>query len=61
MVRLEGAGGENPASRVELLVEDADATLPRVMALLDGAGVRSADIPKVSFDEVFFRLMRGRE
>ena len=50
---------ERAVSRVRLLVEDADATLPRVMEVLNGAEVRSLNIPKPSFDEVFFRLMEG--
>ncbi len=52
----EGAG--EAVSNIRLLVEDADATLPKVMEVLDGADVRSADIPKPSFDEVFFRLVK---
>jgi hypothetical protein len=28
------------------------------MEVLDGADVRSVDIPKPSFDEVFFRLVK---
>ncbi len=50
---------EEPASRVRLLVEDADAAVPKVAEVLDGADLRSLDIPKPSFDEVFFRLVRG--
>jgi ABC-2 type transport system ATP-binding protein len=52
---------EKTTSRVRLLVEDADAALPEVMEVLDGAEVLSADIPKASFDEVFFRLVEESE
>ncbi len=48
---------EGAVSRVRLLVEDADAALPKVMEALNGADVRSVDLPKPSFDEVFFRLV----
>jgi ABC-2 type transport system ATP-binding protein len=54
--RDESAGG---VSRATILVEDADAALPKVMEVLDGAGLRSLDVPKPSFDEVFFRLVKG--
>ena len=54
-VRHEGGA----TSRVRLLVDDADLGLPKVLAALDGADVRSAGIPKASFDDVFFRLMEG--
>ncbi len=52
---------EDPQSRAQLLVEDADVALPRVFKVLNasGADVRSADILNPSFDEVFFRLVRG--
>ena len=50
---------EGATSRVRLLVDDADARLPGVLAALDGADVRSANVPKLSFDEIFFRLMEG--
>jgi ABC-2 type transport system ATP-binding protein len=50
---------EEAASRVRLLVEDADAAVPEVTEALNGADLRSLDIPKPSFDEVFFRLVRG--
>ena len=50
---------EEAVSRVRLIVQDADATLPQVMEVLNGAEVRSVDLPKPSFDEVFFRLMEG--
>jgi ABC-2 type transport system ATP-binding protein len=56
-VRKDERETEKAASRVRLLVEDADATLPEVMEVLDGAKVLSADIPRASFDEVFFRLV----
>ncbi len=49
---------EEPASRVRLLVEDADVALPKVLNALDGADLRSLDVPKPSFDEVFFRLVK---
>jgi ABC-type dipeptide/oligopeptide/nickel transport system ATPase subunit len=48
-------------SRIRLLVDDADARLPGVLKALDGANVRSADIPKPSFNEVYFRLMHETE
>ena len=48
---------EGATSRVRLLVDDADARLPGVLAALNGADVRSANVPKLSFDEIFFRLM----
>lgn len=48
---------EGAVSRVRLLVEDADAALPKVMEALNGADMRSVDLPKPSFDEVFFRLV----
>ncbi len=52
-------GAEEAASRIRLLVEDADMMLPKVLDVLDGADLRSLDVPKPSFDEVFFRLVRG--
>jgi ABC-2 type transport system ATP-binding protein len=52
-------GAEEAASRVRLLVEDADAAVPKGTEVLNGADLRSLDIPKPSFDEVFFRLVRG--
>jgi ABC-2 type transport system ATP-binding protein len=60
-VRKDERETEKAASRVRLLVEDADATLPEVMEVLDGAEVLSAGIPRASFDEVFFRLVRESE
>ena len=60
-VRKDEQETEKAASRVRLVVEDADAALPEVMEILDGAEVLSADIPKASFDEVFFRLVEGSE
>ncbi len=51
-------GAEVVASRVRLLVEDADAAVPKVTEILNGTDLRSLDIPKPSFDEVFFRLVR---
>ena len=52
------AGGDDVVSLVRLLVEDADTALPNVMEVLSGADVRSLDVPKPSFDEVFFRLVK---
>jgi len=49
---------EGVASLVRLLVEDADAALPKAMEILAGADVRSVGVPKPSFDEVFFRLVK---
>jgi ABC-2 type transport system ATP-binding protein len=49
---------EEATSRVRLMVGDADARLPGVLAALDGADVRSANVPKLSFDEIFFHLMK---
>ncbi len=60
-VRKDERETEKAASRVRLLVEDADAMLPEVMEVLDGAEVLSAGIPRASFDEVFFRLVEGSE
>ena len=54
----DGAGGA--VSIVRLLVDDADSKLPGVLKSLDGADVRSAGVPKPSFDEVFFRLMKDQ-
>jgi ABC-2 type transport system ATP-binding protein len=54
-------GAEEAASRVRLVVEDADVALPRVLEILDGADVRSVDLPKPSFDEVVFRLVQRDE
>jgi ABC-2 type transport system ATP-binding protein len=52
------AGGDEVVSLVRMLVEDADAALPNVMEVLSGADVRSLGVPKPSFDEVFFRLVK---
>jgi ABC-2 type transport system ATP-binding protein len=49
---------EEATSRVRLMVDDADARLPGVLASLDGADVRSANVPRLSFDEIFFHLMK---
>jgi ABC-2 type transport system ATP-binding protein len=49
---------EEATSRVRLMVGDADARLPGVLAALDGADVRSANVPKLSFDEIFFHLVK---
>lgn len=54
-----GNGPEETVSRARLVVEDADRALPRVFDALNGADVRSADVLYPSFDEVFFRLVRG--
>jgi hypothetical protein len=40
-------------------VENADVALPKVFEVLRDADVRSADLIYPSFDEVFFRLVRG--
>jgi ABC-2 type transport system ATP-binding protein len=56
-VRQEDGTGE-AVSVVRLLVDDADSKLPEVLKALDGAEVRSAGVPKPSFDEVFFRLVQ---
>ena len=58
-VRQDDETGE-ALSRVRLLVDDADSKLPEVLKALDGADVRSAGVPKPSFDEVFFRLMQSQ-
>ncbi len=50
---------EGSASSVRLLVEDADVSVPKVLELLNGADLHSLDVPKPSFDEVFFRLVKG--
>jgi ABC-2 type transport system ATP-binding protein len=51
-------GEEGVVSLVRLLVEDADAALPKAMEILDGSDIRSLGVPKPSFDEVFFRLVK---
>jgi ABC-2 type transport system ATP-binding protein len=70
---LEGVGHvaevreeEAPAqtlSRVRLLIDDADTSLPVVFDALRAAGadIRSVDVVDPSFDEVFFRLVRSAE
>ncbi len=55
------AGGDEVVSLVRLLVEDAETALPNVMEVLSGADVRSMGVPKPSFDEVFFRLVKEKE
>lgn len=50
-------GADEAASRLRLLVEDANVALPKVMEALNGSDLRSLDVPKPSFDEVFFRLV----
>ena len=59
-VRQDDEQENGALSVVRLLVEDADSQLPEILKALDGADVRSAHIPRVSFDEVFFRLMRDQ-
>lgn len=56
-VRQDEQSGE-ATSRIRLIVEDADAVLPKVLEMLRGADVRSVDLPRPSFDEVFFRLVK---
>ena len=56
-VRQQDGAGE-ALSVVRLLVNDADSKLPEVLKALDGADVRSANVPQPSFDEVFFRLVQ---
>lgn len=48
-------------SRVRLVVDDADISLPRVFESLNGTDVRSADVLTPPFDEVFFRLVQGAD
>ncbi|WP_166396047.1 ABC transporter ATP-binding protein [Rubrobacter marinus] len=59
---VEVRGGQNgkgeAVSVVRLLVDDADSKLPEVLKAFDWADIRSANVPKPSFDEVFFRLVR---
>ncbi|MDQ4106917.1 MAG: ABC transporter ATP-binding protein, partial [Actinomycetota bacterium] len=55
----EESEGEDTISRARLAVDDADVALPKVFEALKGADVRSADLLNPSFDEVFFRLVRG--
>jgi len=55
----EDTGGST--SRVRLRVDDADRELPGILEALRGVDVRSADLPKASFDEVFFRLVRDSQ
>lgn len=55
----EETGESTRASRTRLVVENADVALPRVFEVLRDADVRSADLIYPSFDEVFFRLVRG--
>ena len=55
------AGGDEVVSLIRLLVEDAETALPSVMEVLSGADVRSLGVPKPSFDEVFFRLVKEKE
>ncbi len=55
----EESEGEDTVSRARLAVDDADIALPKVFEALGGADVRSADLLNPSFDEVFFRLVRG--
>ncbi len=48
---------EEHVSRIRLVTEDANVTLPKVLETLNGADVRSVEVLKPSFDEVFFRLV----
>lgn len=52
-------GAKEPVSRVRLVSPDADEAIPKVMEALDDLDVRSLDLPKPSFDEVFFRLVKA--
>jgi ABC-2 type transport system ATP-binding protein len=58
-VREDEHSEEDPVSRARLIVDNADVAMPKVFSALNGADVRSVDILKPSFDEVFFRLVRG--
>ncbi|TCJ19957.1 ABC transporter ATP-binding protein [Rubrobacter taiwanensis] len=58
-VREDEEAAEGPVSHARLIVDDADVAMPQVFSALNGADVRSVDILKPSFDEVFFRLVRG--
>ncbi len=53
-------GAEEASSSVRLLVENAGVAVPKVLEALDGTDLRSLDVPKPSFDEVFFRLVEER-
>lgn len=55
-IRQDQGAGET-VSHVRLLTESADAATPEVLGILNGADLRSLDIPRPSFDEVFFRLL----
>lgn len=59
VVEVREEVGEVTASRIRLVVENADVALPRIFEVLRDADVRSADLIYPSFDEVFFRLVRG--
>lgn len=59
VVEVREEAGESAASRTRLVVENADVALPKVFEVLRDADVRSADLIYPSFDEVFFRLVRG--
>ena len=52
-------GGIKPNGRGPMLEMDDGEDASRVRILVDGAEVRSADLPEASFDEGFFRLARG--
>jgi hypothetical protein len=58
----EEASHDGPASRARLVVEDAEAALPKVFEALGSAGaeLRGARVLDPSFDEVFFRLVGDR-
>lgn len=59
-VRQDEDAGEH-VSRIRLVTDDADVTLPKVLEALNGAEVRSVEVLKPSFDEVFFRLVGKAE
>ena len=58
-IRRRDKEAEEAVISVHLAVEDADEAAPKVLEALNGADGRSLDVPKPSFDEVFFRLMKG--
>ncbi len=50
---------EEAVSSGRLAVEDADVAEPKVLEALNGADGRSLGVLKPSFDEVFFRPVKG--
>jgi hypothetical protein len=58
-IRRRDEEAEEAVSSVRLAVEDADVAAPKVLEALNGADGRSLDVPTPSFDEVFFRLVKG--